>query len=153
MKVILNSDVYNLGEEGDIVTVKDGYARNFLLPKGLAVRCSLGNLKVFEAKKEVIEKRKAEKRDEAKSLKEKIEALSVVIKMSSAEGGKLFGSVSSANLADEMSKAGIVIERKRIEIAGSSHIKVAGNYTAKIKLYENESAVLPFTVEAVIEEK
>ena len=94
IKVILNQDVLNLGEEGDVCKVADGYARNYLFPQNLAVPYTKQYIVLFDQKKEQIEKRKAEKHAAALSLKEKIEALgSVEIKMPAGEGDKLFGSV------------------------------------------------------------
>lgn len=145
MKIILFEDVPGLGEEGDIVEVKRGYARNYLLPRGFAVICTKSALATLKERQSAIEKRKAEKREQSRSAKEKIEAMNLQIKVSVGENGKLFGSVSSAALADELLKAGINVERKRIEIPEHA-IKAVGNYTAKIRLYEDQTAVLKFSV-------
>lgn len=147
MKVILNTDVYNLGEEGDVREVKRGYARNYLYPQGLAVPHTKGNLAIFEQKKAAIEKRKEEKRLNARTLKQKIEEVSIVIKMAAGDTGKLFGSVTNAVLAEELAKAGVTVERKKIDVA-SHQIKMVGKYTAKVKLYEQEAAELKFVVES-----
>lgn len=145
MKVILFEDVPGWGEEGDIIDVKRGYARNYLLPRGLAVICTKASLAVLKERQKAIEKRKAEKRELSRSNKEKIEAMDLQIKVSVGENGKLYGSVSNAVLADELLKAGINIERKRIEIAEHA-LKALGQYTAKVRLYEDEVAVLKFSV-------
>ena len=145
MKVILFEDVPGWGEEGDIIEVKRGYARNYLLPRGLAVICTKASLAVLKERQKAIEKRKAEKRELSRSNKEKIEAMDLQIKVSVGENGKLYGSVSNAVLADELLKAGINIERKRIEIAEHA-LKALGQYTAKVRLYEDEVAVLKFSV-------
>ena len=100
MKIILFEDVPGLGEEGDIVEVKRGYARNYLLPRGFAVICTKSALAALKERQSAIEKRKAEKREQSRSAKEKIEAMNLQIKVSVGENGKLFGSVSSAALAD-----------------------------------------------------
>lgn len=146
MKVILNNDVKNLGEEGDICVVKNGYARNYLLPKGLAVSCTRGNLRIFEQKKDAIAKRKEEKREAAKSLKQKIETLSLTLKVPAGDTGKLFGSVNNATLADALAAEGLQVERKRIDVVGT-HVKMVGNYAARVKLYGEEVADLKFVVE------
>ncbi len=146
MKVILNEDIKNLGEEGDICVVKNGYARNFLLPKGLVVPCTKGNLKVLDQKKDAIEQRKQEKREAAKSEKEKIEQLSLNLKVPAGDTGKLFGSVNNATLSNALAAEGILVERKKIEVVGT-HVKMVGNYTARVKLYGDEVATLKFTVE------
>ncbi len=146
MKVILNTDVENLGEEGDICDVKDGFGRNYLLPKNLALPYNKANLALFEHKKEAIEKRKEEKRQAALSLKERIEAEPLALKRTAGETGKLFGSVSAATLVEELEKRGIQVERKRIELQ-QHNIKMVGNYSARVKLYNDEAATLKFSVE------
>lgn len=146
MKVILNQDVVNLGEEGDICTVADGYGRNYLIPQKLAVPYTRQYIAIFEQRKEQIEKRKEEKRQAALSLKEKIEALeSIEIKMPAGEGDKLFGSVTNAMIADTLLGAGIEVERKKIELMGQV-IKLLGTYNIKVKLYNNEAASLKVVV-------
>lgn len=148
MKVILKQDVKNLGEEGDIVEVKAGYARNFLIPRGKVVAWTWGNVRILEQQQTAIEKRKAEKREAAKSAKEKIESLHLVLPVPAGDTGKLFGSVNNATIADALAKEGIEVERKRIEIVGT-HVKMVGNYSAKIRLYGEEVAILNFVVEGV----
>ncbi len=146
MKVILNQDVVNLGEEGDICTVADGYGRNYLIPQKLAVPYTRQYIAIFEQRKEQIEKRKEEKRQAALSLKEKIEALeSIEIKMPAGEGDKLFGSVTNAMIADTLLSAGVEVERKKIELMGQV-IKLLGTYNIKVKLYNNEAASLKVVV-------
>ncbi|MBN1648097.1 MAG: 50S ribosomal protein L9 [Spirochaetales bacterium] len=152
MKVILNEDVYNLGEEGDVCNVKRGYARNYLIPKQLAFPYTKQNIAVFNSKKEKIEKKKEEKRQTAKSMKEKIEGLEVVIKMPAGDTGKLFGAVTSLTVAEELAKTGISIERKKIELPVHS-LKMTGNYNCKVRLYENEAAQLKLVIEKSEEEK
>lgn len=149
MKIILNDDVMNLGEEGDICVVKSGYGRNYLIPKGLAVPCTRGNQRIFAQRQVSIDKRKEEKRNAAKSLVEKIEALSLTIKVAAGETGRLFGSVSNATLSDALAKEGIQVERKKIEVVGT-HVKMVGDYTAKVKLYAEAVAELKFSIEGEI---
>ena len=96
MKVILNEDVINLGEEGDVVVVKPGYARNFLLPRGKAVRFNKANEAIFASRAAAIEKRKEEKRKQSSSLKEQLEKVEITLVLSAGESGKLFGSVTNA---------------------------------------------------------
>ncbi len=151
MKVILNEDVKNLGEEGDVVIVKNGYARNFLLPNGIAVPCTKGNLSIFSQKKDAIEKRKEVKREAAKSLKEKIEAVTLTLKIAAGDTGKLFGSVNNATIAEGLFAQGIEVERKRIEVVGT-HVKMVGSYQARVKLYGEEVATLAFIVEGITSE-
>ena len=152
MKVILNEDVKYLGEEGDIKNVAKGYARNYLFPRNLAVPCNEFTLAHFESRKEEIEAKKAAKRQDAAGLKEKLEALSIKILMPAGPNGKLYGAVTTQTLFDELQKLNFDIERKRIEIPGQT-VKSTGVHKALIKLYENTSAEISFTVEAQIAEE
>lgn len=152
MKIILSTDVLNLGEEGDIKVVADGYARNYLIPNKFAVLCNKANLTVLEQRKRTIEKLKVEKRKAALSLKEKIESEELIVKMPTGEKGKLFGSVNNATIVEELTKKGISVERKKIEIPGHT-IKVTGTYSVEIKLYGKESAKLKLIVAPIEEAK
>ncbi|MGI5063739.1 50S ribosomal protein L9 [Treponema denticola] len=152
MKVILNEDVKYLGEEGDIKNVAKGYARNYLFPRNLAVPCNEFTLAHFESRKEEIEAKKAAKRQDAASLKERLEALSIKILMPAGPNGKLYGAVTTQTLFDELQKLDFDIERKRIEIPGQT-VKSTGVHKALVKLYEKTSAEISFTVEAQIAEE
>jgi large subunit ribosomal protein L9 len=145
MKVILNKDLPTLGEEGDVKDVARGYARNYLFPRGIALPHTPQTLKLFEARREEIEARKAQKRQDSQGLKEKLEALEISITMPAGANGKLYGAVTSQTVADELTKLGFQIERKRIELAGNS-IKSTGRYKAVIKLYESASAEIQIVV-------
>jgi large subunit ribosomal protein L9 len=145
MKIILNQDVHNLGEEGDVVVVKDGYARNFLLPKGQAVLFNKANQAVFASRAAAIEKRKEEKRKAAASLKDRLDEMTLTIAVSAGESGKLFGSVTNSVVQDALAKEGVEVERKRIEVA-SHAIKMIGSYSVKVRLYEGESAQVKIEV-------
>ncbi len=151
MKVILNQDVYNLGEEGDVCEVARGYARNFLIPQGYAVLYNKQNAALFESKRAAIEKRKEEKRKASLSLKEKIQEQEIVLKVPSGDTGKLFGSVTNANVADALQALGITVERKKIELPEHT-LKTLGTYTARIKLYGDEVAELKVVVKSDKEE-
>jgi large subunit ribosomal protein L9 len=139
MKIILNQDVRNLGEEGDTVEVKRGYARNFLLPKNLGVPSNKTNQSIFASRMAAIEKRKEEKRKSAASLKERLDTTTIRLVVSAGDSGKLFGSVTNNMVQEALAKEGIEIDRKRIEVASHS-IKTIGNYSVKVRLYENETA-------------
>ncbi len=147
-KVILNQDVYNLGEEGDVREVTRGYARNFLIPKKLAVPFNRENIAVFESRRDAIDKRKEDKRKEALGLKESLEGAVVVLSMTAGESGKLFGSVTGTMVAEELKKMGIQVEKKKIEVP-SNTIKNVGEYSIRIKLYENEVAEVKLVVKDV----
>jgi large subunit ribosomal protein L9 len=145
MKVILNKDLSTLGEEGDVKDVARGYARNYLFPRGIALPYTDRTIKLFEARREEIEARKAEKRNAAAGIKEKLESLTLEITMPAGANGKLYGAVTSQTLADELAKQGFLIERKRIELAGNS-FKSVGKYKVAVKLYESAAAELTVTV-------
>lgn len=144
-KVILIQDVKDLGEEGDVKEVKLGFARNYLIPKKFAVPFTKGNLKLIEARRAIIEQKKEEKRQAALGLKERIETLSLKIVMPMGENGRLFGSVTSAIIEDELQKLGISVEKKKIEIPEHA-IKAQGTYKVRVKLYDNQEAVLKVLV-------
>ena len=147
MKVILNVDVKSLGEEGDVKNVANGYARNFLLPRNLAVPYNEATVLMFEAKKAEIEARKEQKRKDSASLKEKLEAANVEISMPAGNNGKLYGAVTTNVIADALAKLGFEVERKRIDLAGIA-IKTVGNYKATVKLYEAQTAEVKIAVVA-----
>jgi len=152
MKIILNQDVPNLGEEGDVCVVKDGYARNYLLPTGAAVIYNNANLAIFKSRADAIEKRKLAKREASASLKEKLDKVSLDIVVAAGESGKLFGSVTAMMIQAELAKQGFEIEKKKIEVA-SHAIKMTGTYTARVHLYENDSSVITLNVKSEAEVK
>ena len=147
MKIILNQDVIGLGEEGDIREVASGYARNFLLPKALAIPHTKANLALLERRRGAIEQRRTSKRTEALGLKERLETEELKFAMPAGENGKLFGSVNNAMLAAELEKRGYQIEKKRIEVPDHA-IRTTGTFKAKVRLYDKEEAVLKLIVEA-----
>ncbi len=147
MKVILNVDIKTLGEEGDVKNVANGYARNFLLPRNLAVPYNEATVAIFEERKAEIEARKELKRKNSASLKEKLESTTLELVMPAAGNGKLYAAVTSHVVADGLAKLGFEIERKKIEIPGSS-IKTVGHFKATIKLYEAQVAELNVSVVA-----
>jgi len=139
MKVILNKDLAPLGEEGDVKDVAKGYARNYLFPRGIALPYTPQTIKLFEARKDEIEAKKAQKRQDAMGLKERLESVELSITMPAGANGKLYGSVTSHTVAEELAKLGFQIDRKRIDLA-SAGIKNVGKYKAVIRLYENSQA-------------
>ncbi|MBQ9283121.1 MAG: 50S ribosomal protein L9 [Treponema sp.] len=147
MKVILYTDVKHLGEMGDVKNVATGYARNFLFPHMYAVPYNDQTVAYFDSRKEEIEARKEQKRKDAASLKDKLEAITVELKMPAAANGKLFGSVSALTVSEYLAKNGYDIERKRIEIPGVT-IKSVGNYHCTIHLYEASVAEVKISVTA-----
>lgn len=152
MEVILCEDITGLGEEGDVVkNVKDGYARNYLIPKKLAVLNNVKNRKVFDAKKEEIEARKAKKREEARSVEEKIKTMKLVIEKKAGENGKLFGSVTSTEIAERFLDKGIELDKRKIEVL--KPIKVIGEHRIRVKLHEHIQPELTVDVVRLGEEE
>ncbi|MGN0906664.1 MAG: 50S ribosomal protein L9, partial [Bullifex sp.] len=152
MKIILNQDVVNLGEEGDVVVVKDGYARNYLLPTGAAVLYTKGNAAIFQSRAAQIEKRKAEKRAQSASLKEKLDNTVINLVVTAGESGKLFGSVTAQMVQEALAKMDIEVERKKIEVATHA-IKMVGTYSVVIHLYESEVSHVKLVVESELQVK
>ena len=114
MKLILRADVENLGNLGDVVTVRPGYGRNFLLPQGLAMVASEANLKVFELERKKLQERMDALRADAQAVCARLEALDVVIPMHVGENDKLYGSVTSTIIGDALAALGVEVDRRRI---------------------------------------
>ncbi len=147
MKVILNQDVKHLGEEGDVKDVANGYARNYLFPRNFAVPCNEMTIAYFESRKADIEAKKAAKRADAASLKEKLEGTVINLVMPAGANGKLYGAVTNQTLVDEFKKAGFELERKRIEVPGLT-FKSVGKYHVTVHLYEGANATVQVIIEA-----
>ena len=145
MKIILNNDVVHLGEEGDVVTVKDGYARNYLLPTGAAVIYNKENAAMFKQRAEQIAKRKAEKRAASASLKERLDNVTISLVVTAGESGKLFGSVTSQMVQEALLKEGFEIEKKKLDVPTHA-IKMTGTYHIVAHLYENDKANITLNV-------
>ena len=147
MIVILNKDVKGTGKAGDVVKVSDGYARNMLIPKGLATEATQGNIRHLEKQKAIAAEKKAEEKAAAKKQAEKIGKLTVTIKTKAGDGGKIFGSRTSKDIAEGLkSQHGIEVDKKKIQL--SSPIKQTGEMSVDIKLYSEVSAELKVKVEA-----
>ncbi|PIW89536.1 MAG: 50S ribosomal protein L9, partial [Nitrospirae bacterium CG_4_8_14_3_um_filter_44_28] len=133
MKVILKEDVKNLGKMGDMVNVAEGHARNFLIPQKLAVEAITKNIKALELQKKVIQKKANKEKNSAQALSEKIAALNLTIKAKAGEEEKLFGSITSMDIAAELKNEGIDIDKKKISI--DEPIKRLGAYTVGVKVH------------------
>ena len=144
MKVILKENVEHLGHIGDIVKVAPGYARNYLLPKGLVVEATERNAKALEHTKRHLEYKKNKVKEQALQLAAKIEALSIVLTHQAGEGDKLFGSVTNMELAENLKSQGLDIDRKKIVLAET--IKQLGEYTATVKIHPEVTASLKVVV-------
>lgn len=144
MRVILKTDVDKLGRFGDQVKVAEGYARNYLIPRGIAVAATTGNLKQFEAEKEAYLKKAQVKREKAERLKADLEALSLTFARKAGEDDKLFGSVSAHDIEAELKSKGFDIEKKDIRL--DEAIKSVGQFTAAVKLHSEVSANINIAV-------
>jgi large subunit ribosomal protein L9 len=144
MKVILKENVENLGHIGDVVKVAPGYARNYLLPKGLAIEATLKNTKALDHAKRQLEYKKNKVLEAAKQFAAKIEALTMTLAHQAGEEGKLFGAVTNMELADQLKIQGFEIDRKKIMLA--EPIKHVGEFTAVIKIHPEVNANLKVTV-------
>lgn len=145
MKVILLEDVKSQGKKGDVIEVSDGYAKNGLFPKKLAIEANAKNLNDLKLKKANDEKVAAENLAEAKEFAKLIESKTVILKLKCGDGGKTFGSVSSKEIADEaMKQHGLGIDKKKIQI--SEPIKALGTYDVTVKLHPKVQSVLKVNV-------
>jgi large subunit ribosomal protein L9 len=140
MEVILKEDVANLGHRGDVVKVADGYGRNFLLPRKLALQATLANKAVIEQMKSAAVRRSAEEKVQAQELLTTLEPITLTFTRKSGENGQLFGSVTSADLAGELAAKGFEIDRRKIQI--SEPIKSLGDFTISIRLHREVTAHL-----------
>jgi large subunit ribosomal protein L9 len=133
MEVILRQDVDELGLEGDIVNVARGYARNFLIPKGFALEATSQNVKSFEMLKKKIEVKRLKAKEQAESLRDKMAGMVVNFSQKAGEEGKLYGSVTSIDIASHLEKEGIVIDRRKIAL--DKPIKTLGEFDVPVKIY------------------
>jgi large subunit ribosomal protein L9 len=148
MKVILKEDISTLGKAGDLVEVKPGYGRNFLIPQGKALEATLQHQKQLEDQKRIILKRKAKDLEAANSLAEKFELMTLELTRKVQEEGKLYGSVSSKDLIEKLAEQNIILDRKRITL--KDPIRSLGNYEVPVKLDAGVTATLKISI---IEEK
>jgi large subunit ribosomal protein L9 len=148
MKVILRADITNVGRQGDIKEVSAGFARNFLVPKKLAMQATPQNLKIWEREKVRLEKIREEIIAAAKVLAEKIEATPLSIKVKVGDNGKIFGSVTSANISDLFKAAGLEVSKKDVLLA--QPLKETGTHNINVRLHPE---VVAKAVVEIIEEK
>jgi large subunit ribosomal protein L9 len=135
MKVILTDDVKGLGHRGDTVTVKPGYARNFLLPKELAFPATTGNVKRIEQEKHRYDARMAKDKEAAEQIAKSIEGLKIVLKKKAGEHDALYGSVTSADLAEALAAKGVTVDKRKIDL--EEPIKRLGEHTVHVKLHRD----------------
>lgn len=141
MKVIFLKDVKGKGKKGEVKNVADGYAQNFLLKQGLAVEATNANMSTLDAKKRKEEKEAEQELENSKKLKEALEALTVNLKAKSGEGGRLFGSITSKQIAEELQKAhGFKIDKRKFELHDA--IRALGHTNVPVKLHPQVTATL-----------
>lgn len=140
MKVILKENIENLGRIGDVVKVSDGYARNFLLPRGIVTVADEQNVKAFEHHKKSLSKKMERQKGEAQEIAKKLEGFSCTISRKVGENEKLYGSVTSSDIADTLKKGGFTVDRRMIQI--QDPIKQLGVFTVNVKLQPEVSAQL-----------
>ncbi len=145
MEVILKQDIPALGHVNDIVTVKDGYARNYLIPKGMAVRATESAKKVLEENSRQRAHKEEKLKNEAEELSKKLEGTKLTIGAKTSSKGKIFGSVNTIQIAEHLQKLGFDIDRKYVSIKEDS-VKEVGEYTATVRLHRDVSVEIPFEV-------
>jgi len=143
MEIILKEDVANLGYKDDIVTVKDGYGRNFLIPQGKAVIASASAKKVLAENQKQRMHKLAQIKQDAQALAAKMEGIMLVVGAKTSSTGTIFGSVSNIQIAEELAKKGFEIDRKLIFM---DSVKETGSYKAQVRLHKEVSVEIPFEV-------
>lgn len=132
MKIILREDVEKLGKAGEVVKVKDGYGRNYLIPRQLAVLANVRNMKALDHDRRTIETRAKKTRKASEATAATLSAVSLILPAKAGEEGKLFGAITSRDIAEALGKAGVTVDRKAIQLADP--IKQVGDYKVKIRV-------------------
>jgi large subunit ribosomal protein L9 len=146
MKVLLTADVKGTGKKGDVVEVADGYGRNFLIKKGLAIAANAANIHQAQQQKQSAEFHKAEEVKALKALAAELEGKQVVVKIKTGENGKTFGSVSSTHVASALSEMGFDVDKKKIKMEAAKNL---GVYNAEIRLMEGVVAKITVNVQSL----
>jgi large subunit ribosomal protein L9 len=146
MKIILLSDLRHRGRRGQVVEVRSGYARNFLLPQGLALEATPGNLKVFEQEKKKIEARHVEARQVASEVAAQLAGIKLTLRKRAQESGALYGSVTATEVIEALAKKGVEIDRRQVDLAGG--IRTIGEHVVRVDLHSEVVAELAVTIES-----
>lgn len=149
MEVILRETIDTLGRAGQIVKVKPGYARNYLLPRKLAYLATPGNLKVIEFERQSLVRKEAKQKGEADQFKALLDAVEITIRRKVGEQNTLYGSVTNSDVADELEKKGFQIEKRKIHM--DDHIKTLGEFDIPIRLFKDVMAHVKLKVEREVE--
>lgn len=144
MQILLLDDVENVGRIGEVMVVANGYANNFLIPKGLAIRATKANKKIVEQKQQQAEKKYKKRLDNSNNKKAQLESLKLEIARKTGKSGKLFGSITNSDIKDMIAQKGYDVDKKRIVVPKS--IKSVGEYTITVKIYGGVRAEIPLTV-------
>ncbi len=144
--VLLREDIDNLGGRGEVVKVKAGYARNFLLPKGIATLATKGNVNQIKKEREALLKKAASEKSTAEAQAGQMNSIALTFTRKAGEGGTLFGSVTSMDIADALKAKGYEIDRRKINLKDT--IKETGDYKVSVKLHREVSIDIPVTVQA-----
>lgn len=145
MEIILQEDVEKLGNRGQVVTVKEGYARNYLLPRKLAVPANASNMKRLEKMRAAFAKKEATERESAQQQAAQLATVSLKLSRKAGDNNQLFGSVTSGDIADALKAQGYEIDKRKIQLTDS--IKLVGEYPITIKLYRDVTATVTLTVD------
>jgi len=146
MEIILKQDFPGLGHKNDLVKVRDGYARNYLIPKGFAIAATETTKKVLAENLKQSAHKEAKLREEAEANAKKLANIVITVGAKTSSTGKIFGSVNTIQLADALNKQGFVVDRKNITIYDADNIKEVGTYKAKVKLYRDIVTDIKFEV-------
>jgi len=144
MQVILTQDVDHLGKAGELVSVKSGYGRNYLLPRGLAVTATVKNKNQLEHDRAVIERRIAKERESAQGMADRLNGMTLQFERLIGEDEKMFGSVTSRDIAEQLKRAGVDLDHRRIEL--DQPVKALGKYEVPVRLQASVTAALKFWV-------
>src|SRR5215467_7472369 len=145
MEVILKEDVAKLGSRGDVVKVAEGYGRNFLLPRKLAIEASAGNKKVIEQMKAAALRRSAKEKSQAEELSKQFDGLAVTFQRRSGDHDQLFGSVTSGDIADALAKKGFDVDRRKVQL--HEPLKTLGEFTVPLRLHKDVTTHLKVMIE------
>ena len=152
MEIILKQDVRNLGYKDDIVTVKNGYGANYLIPQGIAIMATPNAKKIHAENMKQRAQKEQKLRDDASALAAKLEGMTVTLDVKVSSNGKVFGSANNIQIAEALAKAGYEIDRKNITINGADNLKEVGEYEATVKCYRDIKATIKVAIAAAAEE-
>jgi large subunit ribosomal protein L9 len=144
MRIILRQDMDDLGLEGDIVDVAKGYARNYLIPKGFGLEANAQNIKAFDMQKKKIEVKRLKAKEEAEKLRESMEGIVLTFSQKAGEEGKLYGSVTGMDVASQLERQGIVLDRRKVVL--DKPIKTLGEFEVPIKIYPRVTGVVKVVI-------